>query len=561
MEKSLIVNLIKEVNSAVKNKSLSEMLVSKANSYHQEGLSESEIFAKVLADVSGLNQAIKNTAVTQIVENYNKFKVAEKFTMRNLANEAGLFKLLTGIRASNAFADPVIKTTVTKLEEALAQYPEFRVIPTFIELLKPFSYEPSVKQAIQEAHTYMSKNGTKLILLNSIFEFSIVPSNVYKNTITILEQALLDNEYSVDSLKMKLRESLEVPTIKRMISNLSLVESKANNGFNLGIGSNRTSVDSSILPVIKVNEGIITILNNRFVQISEKETKYLEPKFVFENHGDFYSFVQNFVNLKFTSTNEGIRTKFRNTEVEFKNEGAGVSTYINKKKIEDLKKVNYSEIFIMENVNSRKSIAHVFENTQYMKSLDFIKKISTPDKSCQTVQVGGKLFILENDNSGQIIEATPAQFVKYLKENYDYDTTPMFDDQIESEGQEIHSIDTQKEHVDGEIKELEHALSDLDSSTAGVEDEDVLEKAHDLRFAIEKNINSLKEKYIQLENQKKALLEHNIISSTKKYNLDDQVQTIDGRFGKVRGVDGSTSRYMVAFEDGKIRPVQESELL
>src|SRR5438094_617880 len=118
MKKELIVNLIKEVNSKLKNKTISGMLVEKANSYHTEGLSESEIFQKVLADVKDLNAAVKNAEVAEIVENYKKYELTETATIGKMSSEAGLAKMLAVIKASTAVGDPVVKTTITKLDEA-----------------------------------------------------------------------------------------------------------------------------------------------------------------------------------------------------------------------------------------------------------------------------------------------------------------------------------------------------------------------------------------------------------------------------------------------------------
>lgn len=562
MKKETIVNLIKEVNSKLKNKTLSDMLINKVNEYHANDLSESKIFKNLLTDITGLNASIKSKEITDILESYSKFNVPEKMTLTNLANESGLFKLLTGVRASNSFANPVIKNAVQIVENQLSSLPEFRVLPLFIETLRPHAYDASIKAAVSEASSYLTKNACKVMLLNAIFELSQVPSKVYGTTISILEQSLLDNQISSDSLKMKLHESANMPFVKKMLNTLSMLESKSSGAFNLGTGSNNTTISALIAPSVVTNEkSIITVLNDRFVEIKSNEIKFLEPKNVFENHADFYNYVINFSQMKFTPTNEGIKTKFRNTQLEFKNEGVSVSAYINRTKVDPSAPINYSDMFLMENLDSKNKVATLFEGINYMTSLDFIKRIEYNNRACNVINIDKKLFVVENNNSGQVLEMNALQFVKYIKENYDQDTSTMFADELDQTSNEINSIDDNKRVVNDDILKLEDALKDVDTSIADTTDETIIESAMDLRFTIEKNINALREKYILLDSQKQALLEHNIVSNTKRFNMDDKIQTKDGRFGKVRGVDTSSSRYIVAFEDGKVLPVTESELI
>jgi len=562
MAKQTIINLIKAVNSKLKNKTLSNMLVGKVNTYHTEGISEGEIFNKIYADVAGMNESLKNEEITAILEEYSQHKYTEKFTIKNLANEAGLFKLLTGIRASNAFADPIVKTAVGKIEESLSSQPEFRVLPTFIEGLKGFSYDSTIKNAVTEAQVYIEKNANKLVLLNAIYEFKLVPTKTYTNTIAILEQALLDNQYSVDTIKMKLRDSINMPAVKKMVNNLSIVEGRMTSSFNLGVGTNLTNINALVAPsIVTKDRSIITILDNKFVDIKENEVKFIEPKYVFENHLDFYNYCINFSKLGFAANNDGVSAKFRNTNIEFKNEGTSVAAYINNKKIDSAKSVNYTNLFIMENIGTKNMVSMLFENSKYITSLDFVKNIVTPTKSCSVISINEKLFVIENDNSGRIYMMTAPQFVKFVKENYDHDTTALFSDELDNHSNSINSIDDQKRVVNDDILKLEASLAEIDESLTQTEDEEIVEQMTELRFRVEKTINELRDKYVSLDSEKTALLEHNILSTTKKYKLDDSVKTIDGRHGKVRGVDTSTGRYMVAFEDNRVLPIKENELV
>lgn len=562
MMKDKIVSLLKDVNSKFKNKTLSKILLEKVNLYHSDDVSESEIFNKLLDDISGINSAVNNKEVSSIVESYAKFKQPKKFTITNMANEAGLFKLLTGIRASNSFADPVIKQAVSIVENNLSSYPEFRVLPSFIETLKNFSYDSNVKKAVNEAQSYLTKNSAKILLLNSIYELRLVPTNTYSSTIAILEQSLLDNQFSHDALKMKLHESAKMPIVQKMLNTLAMVESKNNSTFNLGNGSHHTTISPLIAPSIVTNESsIITVLDNRFVEIKKDGVTFMEPKTIFENHSDFYNYTINFSKLGFKPSEDGIKASFRKTNIEFKNEGATVSAFINRNKIDPKKAINYSELFLLESIDSKNSVSSLFEKIDFMTSLDFIKNIATSSKTCSVVSIDKNLFVIENNNSGQVLQMNALQFVKYIKENYGHDTTELFTDELDQTTQDISSIDDSKRMVNDDIAKLDQALNDVDTSIQDTEDEAVIEAAMDLRFKIEKSINTLREKFIQLESDKQRLLEHNIVSTTKRYNMNDNVQTKDGRFGKVRGVDTSTGRYMVAFEDNKVLPVTESELV
>lgn len=561
MKKDLIVNLIKEVNTKVKNRTISNMLVEKANAYHAEGMNEISIFSSVLQDVRGFNESLKNSDVTELIEKYSKFEKAPAITLTRMMNECGLTQSIKRIQGNSIYADPVIRTSVDRLAESIKTGPEFRFIPSFIELLKPFSYDKTIKTAVEEAHSFLQKNSTKLLLLNSIFELKLIPSNMYQKVVAILEQSLLDNAYSADSIKMKLREQLDIPIVKRIVNDLILVESKQTKQFSLGIGSDSTMIESVITPSIKHNGTVIALLNNKFVSISEKEVTMTDPE-IFKDEAliEYYNFCLAFSNVGFKPKNESIHAKLKNIEIEMKNEGQDLALYINKAKVKDLNNINFGGIFLMENTDTRTQVASILNNLKFVTSLDFIKHITNESLGCYIINLEKSIFVLENTAPTSIQKMNGSQLYEFMLKHYNYNISAIVESELTEKDKNVLALEKKKAEITENIKKLESSLNNLDEALLKNLNDDDVDTVKDLRFTIEKKITSLKEEYISIDQQKKKLFETEILKDPKSHSIQEEVKLKDGRFGKIVGVDTAAGRYMVKTEDGKISPMRGTDI-
>lgn len=562
MNRDLIVNLLKEVNSKAKNKTISEMLLNEANFALGQNKPEAEVFASVLNSVKGLNETLKNDELTEVVEKYSKFESTPVVTLEKMMRNCGLTESINKIKATSIYSDAIIATTVNQITEAIRKFPEFRLIPGFIEALKPFSYDATIKEAIDSAATFLQKNATKLTVLNSIYELSLVPTNMYKNIVSILEQSLLDNTYTVDALKMKLREQIEIPVIKSLINDLTLVEAKVNKVFSLGVGAGATIVESVITPTTKLKDSVIALLNGKLVSIKESEAKVMEDGDVTaeekEELKEFLSFCTAFNALGFKSTNEGVKAKLKNIEIELKNEGQELALYINKNKVKDPKAIDYGGIFVMESGNDRKAVSAVLNNIHFVSSLDFIKKVVTESKACHIIKLPTNTFVLENFT---LTKVGATKLHSFLNESYGYNIGLVMEAEIAEEEKEVDDIENKKKEILENIEKLEASMKTLDESLTKNLDSEDSQRVEDLRFVLEKKINSLKDSYIVLEQKKtEKLNESQIIKTSKTYSINEEVKLVDGRSGKIVGVDTAANTYMVKLEDNQIKPMSGRDI-
>lgn len=561
MNRNTTVGLIKEFGAVVKNQTMSEMLRIKANDYMQQGLSESEVFSAVLKDVKDLNEALKVTALTETIDKYSKFEKSPAVTVNSMMQECGLSRSINAIKESNINTDPIVKTTVLRIEEALKRVPEFKFLPNFIEVLKPFAYDSTIKTAITEAADFMQKNAPRLIVLNSILEMKAVPSNMYNGIVSILEQALLDNNYSVDTLAMQLRERSEIPTVKTLINNLSHVEGRMNGTFSVGVGNANVMVESVIAPTAKIDSGVLVLLNGYLYTVTESDVRFAVETEKTKAVNEFFTFCQNFARLGFKHSRNGIKASgLRNIEFEMKNEGQDLNLYLNKVKVADPKKINYTELFIMENGGSRQFLASVFENLNFVNSLDFIKLMVSEAKSAYLINVGTETFVVENSTNPTITKMNNVQLHKYVLENFKYDIKSLFENDLNETEKQVEAIEKQKNELQENINKLEESIKTLDASLAKNLNEEDATKVVDLKFVIEKQINAFKDQYVSLEAKKKKLFETQTFAMGKNYNIDETVRLKDGRSGKVTGVDKHAGRYMIRTEDGKISPYRSHDL-
>jgi hypothetical protein len=96
------------------------------------------------------------------------------------------------------------------------------------------------------------------------------------------------------------------------------------------------------------------------------------------------------------------------------------------------------------------------------------------------------------------------QFHGYVMENFNYDVAEIYAIQLEEEAEKGKEIEKEKAEVEKNIEKLESSIAQIDETLATENiDETYIDKLNELKYALEKNINSLKSQYITLDQSKK----------------------------------------------------------
>lgn len=507
----LIQELVNELNTneSLKNNITTKMVVESINNSLLLGVSPAEVFESTMKTLDQLWEGTMNPSIKEVVDKFNAMAKTPAKKLKDMSTEAGLAIKIKALKESALAKDPVFLHTLAILESGVAHQPEFRMISHFMTGLSKYSYDPTVAESISEVSSYLNANRSKLEIMNAIHEMRIASPVIYKEACSILEEALLENAYSADTLKMKLRGRVNMPIVNRLVNTLSMVEARQEGTFNIGVGNGEAQVNAVILPFFPISENEVgTIIDDSFVKLSDEDgPSQISAEKVEEENPEFHELYEALKALGFKHTGDSYSAKLKTMTVGFEISEGVLNFTVNGKAVEDPTEAKVSEIFVMESVETRKNIATLFKNLDHFAHLDFAKRIINErlGNDAYVFTVGETIYVFEKLAQTRIIKKMAGtQFHGYVMENFNYDVAELYSIQLEEEAEKEKEIEKQKADVEKNIEKLETSIAQIDETLANEKiDEAYVEKLNELKLALEKNVNSLKGQYITLDQSKK----------------------------------------------------------
>lgn len=508
----LIQDLINDLktNENLKNSIATTMVLDSINNSKLLGVPETQILENALQVLESLSKEMSNSTMKEVVSKFRK--MAEKPTARlqNMAREAGLSMKIKAIKESQIAKDPMVKQAISKIEANLSQFPEFKVIGFFAESLMPYTYDTVVAEAINDVVVYCDANQAKLEIMNAVYEMRIVGAVTYGEPCSILEEALLENVTSSDSLSMKLRSYKNMPIVSKLINRLGMMEGRESGKFNIGSGSGQTQVVPVIAPFYKLSESeAIVFSDNSFIKISETAEPVVMPNDeVLAESQEFYRTCEAFSFLSFKQVGQEIMTSGKNIRVALGiNENGNLQLKVNGSVVESVESINYSELFVMEHINTRHALTTLFKNIDYMVNAEFGKKIINErlNREAMVMNIGENIFVLErNGNERSSKKMQGIGFYNYVLENFNYDVSELYSIQLEERAEKIKTFESEKAAIEENLNKLEKTIAKINEALLDKSiDAANLEKLSELKVSIEKNVNQLKNQYILIDQAKK----------------------------------------------------------
>ena len=570
---SLIQELTTELksNTQIKDSIVVKVVLESINNSVLLGVASSDVLENALSTLDQLAQATVNENLKEVVAKFKKMAVKPTQRLQNMAKEAGISLKIKALKESAMYGDPTFKYTISKIEEKLASIPEFRLIGVISEALTPYSYDKNVANTISELANYVNENRAKLEVINAIFEMRQTSSMIYSESIAELENSLLENSYSSDTLKMKMRGKSTLPIVNRLINTLSMVESKLSGKFNIGLGNGDAKVNSIIAPFCKISESeAVVFVDNKFIKLTEEESpKQVEISDLAE-FPEFVEVCEAFAGLNFQEQDNSIVTNGRNLQIKFSiNENGNLTLFVNNNIVEDLTKMNLSELFVMEQFETRSKLTKIFNSLDTIVNLEFAKKIVNErlDKDSLVFTIGETLYIFEKLGQTRLIKKMDGlQFHNYVMENFKYDVSELYSIQLEDNEFKLREIEEDKKVIESDLSKLELSISKLEEAlTDSTLSEEYQTQLSDLKVSIEKNVNSLKNHYIQLDQSKKKSINEaesiTLVSpKTAKYGVGKRVVLNDNTSGTIIGIDGVSGTYLLITSDNRSIRVKTSDI-
>lgn len=507
--------LIQELTNELKNnQSINSSLAVKVvlesiNNSLLLGVAPEQILENSLQTLEQFATEMVNENLKEVVQKFKK--MAEKPTKRlqDMAKEAGLSIKLSAIKESSIYGDPVVKHTIARLEQAISTMPEFRAIGLVYEGLAKFAYDKAVAEILESITTYVNENRVKLEIMNAIYEMRVTGSVLYKDASALLEEALLENVNSSDSIKMKLRSFSNLPVVSKLINSVSMMEARENGTFNIGIGNGDAQVTPIITPFYKVSESdALIFVDNKFVKVSEDADPSQVTVETAAEFPEFFSVCEAFNALGFREKGSELVANCRNLTVAFGiNENGTLNLKINGAIVEEIANIKFNEIFLMETVETRAALTKVFDNLDLIVNLEFAKKIVNErlDKNAIVFNLGEDIFVFEKLGETRLVKKMKGlTFHNYVMENFKYDVSELYSIQLEEKEIAIRELDAEKKAIETNLEKLEKSISQIEEAlTDNTISAEYQEKLNELKLSIEKNVNALKSQYILVDQSKK----------------------------------------------------------
>ena len=508
---SLIQELANElkVNESINQNIMVKLVLDSINNSALLGAESDQIMESALSNLDHIGSVTLNENIKEVVSKFRK--IAEKPTNRlqSMAKEAGLSLKIKALKESALNSDPVFNHTLSGLEKKLSFYPEFRLIGLTIESLNAFTYDETVKNTISDLLEYVNENRAKIEIINAVYEMRQTGAVLYRESIAALENCLMEELYTADSVKMKLRGTPNMPILTRLINTLSMVEAREEGSFNIGIGNGDAQVKPMIAPFYKVSEtDAIAFIDNRFIKLSEEDEPTETSAEELETYPEFTEICEAFAALGFKDHSNGIIAKGRNLSIEFEvNESDSLDLKINGVIVEDLTKLKMVDLLVMEQISTRAQLTTILNNLDVIVNFGFIKKLVNERLNSDSIVIsfGETQYVLEKRGNGRLVKKMQGlEFHNYVMENFNYDVSDLYAIELEEREQYLKELEQDKGSIEDNIGKLEQTILELDEALADPGLEDIyVTQLNDLKVSIEKNVNALKNRYIELEISKK----------------------------------------------------------
>jgi len=507
----LIQELVTELNTndRVKNAITAKLVIESINNSILLGVSPAEVFENALNTLSQLSESTANESLKEVVAKFKSLDNTPAKKLKDMSASADLATKVKALQESALAGDPVFKHTLAVLESGMNTQPEFKMISHFISNLSKYAYDPAVSEALTAVSAHLEQNRSKFEIMNAVHEMRQASPVIYKEACSILEECLLENTLTADSLRMKLRGKVNMPIVNRLVNTLSMVEARSAGTFNIGIGNGDVQIHSVILPYLAVSENeVITVVDNSFVKLSTDETPVqIGAEKVEEEYPEFFEMYESLNSLGFSHTGSTYSAKLKTMTIGFELHENSLQFTVNGKVMEDANSVNVSEIFLMESVEIRSNIAKVLSNLENIAHLDFAKRLINErlGNDAYVFTVSESLFVFEK--LGQTRTIKPMEgitFHSYVMENFHYDVTDLYSIKLEENAEFNKNVNSEKTKIEDNIEKLDNSIKSIDEtlSTTSI-DESYVDKLTELKLALEKNVNSLKSQYITLDQSKK----------------------------------------------------------
>ena len=422
----------------------------------------------------------------------------------------GVKKSLKSIKESELAKHPTALYMLEKLSK-IESLPEWMIIEQVIDSLTPFSWEPIVKESLDELNVNAKKFSEDIKIYKAVHEAknnagsAFLMSGIEKHIDEYLNHRTPTN-------RVALIETLSKYLHDKAIRNLHNVVIESEKSFQIKATGADVIVKKSYSPVIIAEKDEIFAVNgvayvkngNKMRPLTEEENQKLPS---------YFTFISSFLSQSNVEILENsIKVFSRDKKVELVEESEGLAIFVNNKKVsKDEFHCAYlnSGVFRMEEREIIGAVSQLIEHWDGIFELDFMKSIypkGMPHRRADVFKLNENTFIFTADNLMNETRFYPncnaSQSRNLIMEFASYDLGLTFKDVLSEEDKTIVELQEKVADCMNAITYLEERKNVLET----INDIEIRESSEvkELLTAIQEEIDSVREEYYTAKNAMKS---------------------------------------------------------
>jgi len=459
-----------------------------------------------------VDSAIAESIISKL-ENIDDNSVSNFLTIEKRLqgmNNLGVKNILNAVKESDLVKHPTFLYIVEKLN-VFNNAPEWAVVEKVIDVLKPYTWDPTVNENLTVLETNFKKFEEDIKIYKAVDEAKNSRSNfLYVGIEKVLENYL---NYRTSENRASLLETLNKFTYDVNIKKLYNVVLESERSFQLKAGSNDAIVGKIFSPIIvQENSEIFAVHGKAYIK-SGSNMRPLNAEEV-KSLPEAFTFVSSYLTQPNVEISENkMKIYSRDKKVELVEEADGLNIYVNNKKvtINEFHSVYLnSGIFRFEEKDVITAVNKIIESWDVIFELDFAKSLypkGIPSRRADIFKLNEKTYINTVDtimNEEKFYsDCNATQSRNMVLEFAKYDLGETFVDYLKVEEKELKELENKKSEILEAINYLEEKRNQLTS----ISDEAIREseEVKSLVEAIDEEIANVKNEYYDVKNKINSL--------------------------------------------------------
>jgi len=507
--------------------------------------------------VDGVRKEINEGSSVEIKRNTSSFSVGVLETAIALGNTA-FSELPEGKILTQKYINAA---TVKGISEAF-------LIEGMMQELEGYSWENNAKASLNNLKKTYESNRAVIEVAKAIEEINRSGGKDLFSSITESMRNWISTPNRItESLVKDLRKWIFNSTVKKLVENLSIIESGKGNSFSINVNSDNCEVKKLIAPALVFEKVSIFVASNRFFKSNNGKVSILERHQAAELPGKFLNAVMQLSDPSVKINENGVDYYIGKNKLSIVFESlTGLKTvYYNGKRISN-EKIGFTLSMELRNsfqsspetVNKALSLV---ESVDYLTEIDFGKKIVS--RIYEGVEAN--IFKLENKvyvhrvnpsmRKNELFEGNGNQAVNLVKEFLGFDISESMIDLLENEDKLLVIMKNDKAEINNNLSLVE---SEMNKISKAIEQNPELSESIEIQEAqeiLKIEASNLKNKWNQINVEIERLekgYKKSVVNESEGYAINTDVKIKrNGETGKVVGVNGNSKTYTVMFENGK----------